>query len=499
VALIEQRLVAHAINEAKKFKGSQAAKYQAAAKRVRLAYWDWASSDLRSAVPSVVAQQKVTVTMPGTAGAPKKTSIPNPLYQYTFLDSALKRKYFTDQFVTDAATRRQPPADGKSSRNNLVTAAMTNTYTSRRQNTYNLFSIPDFDHFSNTAFSIGGQPNSWTSVESIHNDIHNICGGNGGHMTYLDMSAFDPIFFLHHAQVDRLVAMYQAVRPTGKVTPQPAAGTFARRVRAGDTDTIDTPLHPFRKTGGAYYTSRDVTAASSIWSLGYAYPEVPYSYKGRPANDLKTFTTGRVNSLYGPTSSATRKRSYVGNHTRREWICHIVFAPAEVQGSAEVLVFLGAKASPSSNGYQRRIQKSLVGSGASFGKQAKMTDYNKKITATVPLTEALIEAGVDVNNPRKCVKYLRKHLTWTMQRGTDNIDLSTVPSLIVGVSSSKVDYGGVEQLPSWGGFTSYFEVTQNKTGGFTRKHSSILDSKDSPNLLTPSQDDSKSTASTASY
>jgi hypothetical protein len=210
--------------------------------------------------------------------------------------------------------------------------------------------------------------------------------------------------------------MYQVLHPTAKITPQPAAGTFARRVKAGDTDTITTPLHPFRKTGGALYTSEDVSTAASIWSLGYEYPEVPYSYKSRPANDLKVFTTGQVNSLYGPTNSATRKRSYVGNHSRREWICHILFAPADIQGSAEVLVFLGAKASPSSNGYERRIQKSLVGSGASFGKQAKVTDYSKKITATVPLTEALIEAGVDVDNVRETVKYLRLHLTWTVQR-----------------------------------------------------------------------------------
>ena len=35
-------------------------------------------------------------------------------------------------------------------------------------------------------------------------------GSNYGHMTYLWWSAFDPIFWLHHMNVERLFAMWQA-------------------------------------------------------------------------------------------------------------------------------------------------------------------------------------------------------------------------------------------------------------------------------------------------
>ena len=38
----------------------------------------------------------------------------------------------------------------------------------------------------------------WGSMEDIHNTIHDITGGNGGHMSSLETSAFDPIFWLHH-------------------------------------------------------------------------------------------------------------------------------------------------------------------------------------------------------------------------------------------------------------------------------------------------------------
>jgi tyrosinase len=43
------------------------------------------------------------------------------------------------------------------------------------------------------------------SLEAVHNLVHNILGG-GGHMTNLAYSAFDPVFWLHHAYVTILEA-----------------------------------------------------------------------------------------------------------------------------------------------------------------------------------------------------------------------------------------------------------------------------------------------------
>eukprot|EP00842_Homolaphlyctis_polyrhiza_P006959 jgi/Hompol1/852/HPOL_001406-RA len=37
-----------------------------------------------------------------------------------------------------------------------------------------------------------------------HGTVHNGIGGQGGHMSSLIMSANDPVFFLHHANIDRL-------------------------------------------------------------------------------------------------------------------------------------------------------------------------------------------------------------------------------------------------------------------------------------------------------
>lgn len=39
---------------------------------------------------------------------------------------------------------------------------------------------------------------TWGSFEDIHNAVHNLIGGAGGHIAGIEVSAFDPTFWLHH-------------------------------------------------------------------------------------------------------------------------------------------------------------------------------------------------------------------------------------------------------------------------------------------------------------
>jgi hypothetical protein len=54
----------------------------------------------------------------------------------------------------------------------------------------------------------------WTLTGGVeqtpHNDIHNVLGGPGGWMGDPDLAALDPIFWLHHANVDRLWSVWTA-------------------------------------------------------------------------------------------------------------------------------------------------------------------------------------------------------------------------------------------------------------------------------------------------
>lgn len=55
----------------------------------------------------------------------------------------------------------------------------------------------DYAPFSNTN-TADGRGNAYNSIENMHNGIHLLVGG-GGHMAIIPFSAFDPIFWLHHA------------------------------------------------------------------------------------------------------------------------------------------------------------------------------------------------------------------------------------------------------------------------------------------------------------
>lgn len=58
---------------------------------------------------------------------------------------------------------------------------------------------PNYEMFSSTA----GDKVNYTPLETPHNSLHDIIGGKNGNMASVDISAFDPIFWLHHCNMDR--------------------------------------------------------------------------------------------------------------------------------------------------------------------------------------------------------------------------------------------------------------------------------------------------------
>ena len=128
------------------------------------------------------------------------------------------------------------------------------------------------------------------SLESVHDTIHNTVGNSGpGHMTNAAYSAFDPVFWLLHANIDRMTVLWQALNPDSWVTnnSNPTA-TFTSD--AGAYADEDTPLHPFhRNKAGDFWTSASVRDHTVF---EYTYPELV----GLSADDT---LVGRINRLYG--------------------------------------------------------------------------------------------------------------------------------------------------------------------------------------------------------
>lgn len=195
----------------------------------------------------------VAVVKPGSAGP---TTIPNPLYNYRRGDTGL-------------ATVR-----GDTAEDDLVA-----TFAERQSLTNALFTDASYDAFS-------------FNLENIHNLVHVLVGGD---MVDIASSAYDPLFWFHHCNVDRLMAIYQASHPNVYLTPALRSPTYA--LSGPGPDDLSTPLYPFRHPDAREWTSDDVKTAESIFEYGYAYPEVP---SGRSGNDLRTFSIQKVNELYGP-------------------------------------------------------------------------------------------------------------------------------------------------------------------------------------------------------
>lgn len=101
------------------------------------------------------------------------------------------------------------------------------------------------------------------------------------------------------------MAMWQATHPGENLAPEPRSPTFA--LGGPGPDDLFTPLYPFRTSSGREWTSDQVKTAESIFGFGYSYPEVP---QGRSTEDLRAFTSQRINELYGPqTTTTTLQRS----------------------------------------------------------------------------------------------------------------------------------------------------------------------------------------------
>jgi tyrosinase len=81
--------------------------------------------------------------------------------------------------------------------------AMATQFAGLQQNINILMNDPNYKDFS--AFSnhlwVPNSVGTEASLEDVHNSIHGAVGGFMGHMSELDYSAFDPVFWLHHRYV----------------------------------------------------------------------------------------------------------------------------------------------------------------------------------------------------------------------------------------------------------------------------------------------------------
>ncbi|KAG4436593.1 hypothetical protein IFR05_007913 [Cadophora sp. M221] len=439
--------------------GSIRDQYMAAAANFRIPYWDWAVSPSggRSILPDSVMSPSVVVN--GPAGV---QTIANPLYNYRFqpLDSDQLPDYPFNQYVE---TVRYPATNNPAatSQNNLIARQLDNSGASFRNRLYILLTMyDDYTTFSNEAWISSDNPAGYDSLESIHDQIHGLTG-SGGHMTYIHYSAFDPLFWLHHAMIDRIFAMWQVLNPESYVVPEPAIfSTFT--FSAGQTQDINSPLTPFHDASGGFWTSE---TARTTEVFGYAYPETA-KYDG---GNLTSQVIVAVNQLYGSggVPRLAKKRSSNLKTADAEWVANIRVKKYALNAPFFVHIFIGKF---NEDPFSWSFEPNLVGTHSVFVKAIGPNstcncDTEQLVTATIPLTDRLrvdVLAGfLGSLSPEDVTPYLAKTLSYRVSLTNDTeVPNVAVPSLKVSIFSIDVQRGvSDDELPVWGEIRGHMDVS----------------------------------------
>ncbi|KAK0707120.1 hypothetical protein B0T26DRAFT_876116 [Lasiosphaeria miniovina] len=158
----------------------------------------------------------------------------------------------------------------------------------------------------------------WSSSEALHDNIHGWIGGNVeedaknsraflGHMSYVPVAAFDPIFWFHHCNCDRMIAIWQTLHTDtwfdGTSPRDEDPGSFY--IKKGHKDTPDDELRPFRKNEqGEYWTSTD---CKDVAALGYTYPLLEkWKYVDADGNYARAVHLAALNKELNETYNSAR-------------------------------------------------------------------------------------------------------------------------------------------------------------------------------------------------
>jgi tyrosinase len=269
-------------------------------------------------------------------------------------------------------------------------------------------------------------------VESVHGYIHyDIANGaekaNNGHMWPTDYSAFEPLFWLHHANVDRIWALWQAVHPDLQLQPS-TINQYGHNfwLVQGMEVNADTPLPPFWKDSTSLWTTNTI---SDTTVLGYAYPETqswkystPEAYRAAVNASIARLYSSSARDMLGSTMGGqghTDLTHLLVNGSYTDWTIQIEASPSEMPPtfflrfslvgdfSSDPVTQIGAWVMQRSN------------SSIDFSKrQQRASNVEPRLEATLSMTSVLLDKVVEGKlsslDERDVVAYLKDALNWRL-------------------------------------------------------------------------------------
>ncbi|CAE6460861.1 unnamed protein product [Rhizoctonia solani] len=429
--LLEQSIWEAAKKDAEEFAQShpsEAEVWRKAANKLRFPYWDWTNPRQTHQFPQIFREKNVKIHMPGG----KIEEHPNPLYTYD-LGSPLPRgfedrktqnpiitpddtspsKWPTAYYGQWKQTYRWPSNDPVNPTEKLETLdfllnggklhpdAPAAGWNDLQSKVASLFLYPAkhdmpegaevyaWDRFSNTRAMSQPKKEQWEnpgsgkyweiakilkplgSLESPHNLLHLLIGGLG-HMMDNDYASFDPIFFLHHCNIDRILALWETVYPDyymghdGFVDMNGELKQFKQRdgkwgwPNQPGSDPVestvdlkgDTPLSPFRKGDGSYWTSDDTRWRSNT-PKNYTYKDIHLDQEVLDPLGPRSGVTVQLSLAVGHEQS---RGSYNEDECRRNRAClQKLFGFNPVPARQKAYQALSARNAPGKLTYPRTV------------------------------------------------------------------------------------------------------------------------------------------------
>lgn len=443
MALFEQVVWNKSQIIAQQYPDGQRDTYLAAAETLRVPYWDWS---MQADMPAVVNIPTVSINTPSG-----QQTVSNPLYSYIFPASTLSD--FGNQLDFNVTVRR--PALNGTSQPALVNQQLTSMASSLHTQAYNLWTQAyDYPRFADASVTNKFHMH-FNSIEGMHNTIHTTVGGARGQMGIISVAAFDPIFWLHHANVDRVFAIWQAVNPTMYTVPY-AAAMPSYSTPQGTMEDVNYPLYPFHfDTQGSLYNSAEVRNLSDF---GYSYPEIQDWALSNQS--LQANVTAIINGMYNNGKLAsTTKRTAVDNYN---WMINTATDTSLLSDSVFVYFYIST---PPSN---PAIWESDPNVFAIM--PILVNDMSGTVTASQTVVSEALESLVADLNPSVVLPVLQSKLQWraTWSNGTaipaeQMKAIGAVDILLTGQTVQQ--NANIEEFPTYGDVVLHAQAYLGSNGG----------------------------------
>lgn len=468
----EQLMVDQAIAIADQYSGHQKQNYMLAAQSLRIPYWDWA---IHAVLPAAVTDPNLQVNTPWG-----QQTVRNPFAAYQFHPHPSEQQFPASDGVSNyPKTVRTPDSNGQS-QNDVINKILSSNADSLLDKAYLLIARQNnYTLFSNTGVPEKERNGQLDSLESVHNMVHGLVGA-AGHMGYIPYSAFDPIFFMHHCNIDRLLAIWSAINPDSYVIPQPNPhGSYAEQ--PGTMEDVNTPLTPFhRNDNGEFHTA---ATTRDTFNLGYTYPEIK-DWNNIDSATLAANTRRAFNDLYNPTGSLSKRNEHehalreqlhqhlpIAHHARRDVLSNLTSATNMTSAPREWYINLSVQrgrtpfyvnfflGTPPANEKNYATAANFIVSQPVLPDMMMMTPVKPSLSQ-IPLTRSLVKVGLDPSDVEAVVAYLKSSLQWRVS----SVDADVAEGAVGKVEGLKV--GVVEQVveltPSQSDFHIYGPLVEHE-------------------------------------